>query len=416
MPNSSLKLCFVADATNIHVQRWLRYFLDQGHQVYCLTDRHDKGRLEHLAGASIIDIPNRETLAQEAKKTDKMSVLKARGKAIRRLLKEIKPDILHAIFLHQRGWSAAYAGFQPLVISLLGSDMLLPRKHYRSKAELRRDEKLNALTLRQASLITGVSDDLCKIAARLTRMRSLVEMLPIGIDPELFVPDLDTSDLRERLNIPENAFVILSPRQITSLYNQETIIQSLPKVLSEIPNAILILKDTSCNTDERKAYVKKLKALSQSLKVDYAIRWEAEVGMEELPYFYNLADLVISIPSTDGMPVTIFEAMACRKPVIVGDLPAYDHVILNGQTGLRVPLRNHQALALAIIKLRGNQELRERILEESQLILQEYGIFDQQMQRMERYYFALKNGRMNRPKSAWSWMDALKFNVIAHFA
>lgn len=414
MPKS-LKLCYVADATNIHVQRWLRYFLDKGYQVSCLTDKHDKSRLELIAGATVINIPNRESLLAEGKKADKFAVLKARGKAIQQYVNENKPDLLHAIFLYQRGWSAAYANHQPLVVTLLGSDMYLPKKHYRNKSQYRRDEWLNAMTLRQCALITAVSEDLCNIANKLTRRKNLVEMLPIGIDPSLFKPGLDTSELREELDIPMDAFVILSPRQVTPLYNHETIIQALPKILTDIPNAVLVIKDAFGNTDDRQAYIQQLKTLVKSLKIEHAVRWAEEVPFLNLPYFYNMADVVISIPSTDGMPVTIFEAISCQKPLIVGDLPAYDNVILNGQTGLRVPLRNHQALANAVIKLQRNEDLVKRMVEESQLILHEYGIFDQQMHRMERYYHALKNKRMEKPKGFRNYWESFCFQLVTHF-
>jgi glycosyltransferase involved in cell wall biosynthesis len=105
----------------------------------------------------------------------------------------------------------------------------------------------------QADLITGVSDDLCKVAIRKTDHLNNIELIPIGTDLELFMPGLDIQPLRQKLNIPNAAYVVLSPRQMTPLYNQETIIQSIPKVLQEVPNAVFILKDTFCNTDERKA-------------------------------------------------------------------------------------------------------------------------------------------------------------------
>ena len=71
-----------------------------------------------------------------------------------------------------------------------------------------------------------------------------VELIPVGTDPHLFRPDVDPSALRAQLEIPEGSFVILSPRQITPHYNQETIVNAIPKVLKELPNAVFILKDT----------------------------------------------------------------------------------------------------------------------------------------------------------------------------
>lgn len=392
MPQS-LTLCYVADATNIHVQRWLGYFVERGHRVYCLSDKGG-----HIDGVTVIELPNRDKLIADCRSNvSKTAVLKARAQKIRALNQEIQPDLTHAIFLYQRGWSAALAGFHPLIITLLGSDIYLPRKNYRHVAQLWRDQLINALSMRQSEMVTAVSYDLNQSANRMLMGLAPVELIPIGTDPQLFHPGTDTSGLRTLLNIPPDSFVILSPRQMTPHYNQKTIIESIPRVLEEVPNALFIMKDTFCNSVERQDYVFSLKALAESLGVNHAIRWVEEVPMAELPQYYCLADVVVSVPSTDGMPVTIFEAMACQKPLIVGDLSAYNEVIIHGQTGLRVPIRNPQVLARAIIKIHKNPTLASRLVEESQVILHQYGIFNEQMMRMERYYQGLISRKLSVP-------------------
>jgi glycosyltransferase involved in cell wall biosynthesis len=389
----SLTLCYVADATNIHVQRWLGYFVERGHRVYCLSDKGG-----HIDGVTVIELPNRDKLIADCRSNvSKTAVLKARAQKIRALNQEIQPDLTHAIFLYQRGWSAALAGFHPLIITLLGSDIYLPRKNYRHVAQLWRDQLINALSMRQSEMVTAVSYDLNQSANRMLMGLAPVELIPIGTDPQLFHPGTDTSGLRTLLNIPPDSFVILSPRQMTPHYNQKTIIESIPRVLEEVPNALFIMKDTFCNSVERQDYVFSLKALAESLGVNHAIRWVEEVPMAELPQYYCLADVVVSVPSTDGMPVTIFEAMACQKPLIVGDLSAYNEVIIHGQTGLRVPIRNPQVLARAIIKIHKNPTLASRLVEESQVILHQYGIFNEQMMRMERYYQGLISRKLSVP-------------------
>lgn len=381
----TLTLCYVADASNIHVQRWLGFFVERGHTVYCLSDKEG-----HIDGAHVIKLPNRDDLVAQKKNPRKTAVIKARSRQIRKTIKEIKPDILHAIFVYQRGWSAAYSGHEPLVVTLLGSDIYLPQRHYRNGFQLWRDHLLNVLTLKLSDMITAVSDDLYRVASRMTLGIIPVELIPIGTDTRLFQPDLDTTELRERLGIDPEAFVVLSPRQMTPHYNQETIIQSIPRVLEEVPHAVFIMKDTFRNTQEREDYVNGLKQKAEELGVAHAVRWVEEVPLEELPLYYNLANVVVSVPSTDGMPVTLFEAMACHKPVIVGDLSSYNEVIIHGQTGLRVPIRNPQVLGRAIIKICKNPALVQRMVEESQVVLHQYGIFNEQMQRMERYYRGLK--------------------------
>lgn len=407
MPHT-LTLCYIADATNIHVQRWLDYFARRGHRVYCLSDKGGQ-----IDGVSVILLPNRNTLLGKGRKASKTAVMRARGRRIRQVVREIQPDIMHAIFLYNRGWSAALSGFHPLIITLLGSDVYLPVRHYRHALQLWRDKLMNTLALKQCDMVTAVSDDLLQAANRMTMGLTPSVLIPIGADPNLFHPDWDTTALRERLGIPEDSFVALSPRQMTPHYNQTTIIESIPAVLAEAPQTIFIMKDTFCNTPERQEYVLGLKGLAESLGVSHAIRWVEEVSMQELPLYYALSDVVVSVPSTDGMPVTLFEAMACHKPLIVGDLPSYNEVVIHGQTGLRVPVRNSQVLARAIIKIRKNPSLARRMVEESQVVLHQYGIFGEQMMRMERYYQGMLNRNLRPRQGFRKRLSGVLFRLLA---
>jgi L-malate glycosyltransferase len=385
-----LKLCYVANAKNIHVRRWLAYFVSRKYTVYCLSDKG--GEME---GVTVIQLPNRDSLLQSGKRAGKMAVLKARAKAIRQFAKHHNVDVFHAIFLYHRGWSAALAGLHPMVITLLGSDVYLPRQQYRNLFHYWRDVLLNKLSLGQCDLITAVSEDLINRVRSHQNQQVPIELVPIGTDLTLFKPDIDTTSLKQQLNIPANSFVVLSPRQITPHYNQHTLIESIPDVLDNIPNAIFIFKDAFCDTAERQEYVAQLKQQADMLNVSHATRWVGEVPMEQLPQYYALCDVVVSIPKTDGMPVTIFEAMACRKPLIVSDLSSYNQVIIHGQTGLRVPLNNSAVLSIVIRKIYDNPALTERLVDESQVILYQYGVFTEQMRRMDHYYNGLGTGSLS---------------------
>ena len=379
--------------------------------MYCLSDKGGA-----IDGATVLPLPNRDTLAEQGKTVSKTGVLKARARQIRHYLKEIQPDVMHAIFLYQRGWSAMMSGFSPLVITLMGPDLNLGQEQYRHSWQLRRDRIFGAFSLKQCSMITVVSDDLQQAANRMTHERVPVELIPLGTDTRMFHPDVDTSALRQRLNIPDDAFIVLSPRQMMPRYNQGVIIESIPLVLKDLPQAVFIMKDTFGYSEERRAYVQTLKDQAESLGVSHAIRWVDEVPMVELPQYYALCDVVVSIPSNDGMPVTIFEAMSTQKPLIVGDLPSYNEVIIHGQTGLRVPLRNSQVLARAISKIHHNPSLARRMVEEAQVPLHQYGIFSEQMMRVERYYQGLKNGDISKPPLGKRLLNSLLMNLLVTFS
>jgi glycosyltransferase involved in cell wall biosynthesis len=405
--NRPLTLCFVADATSIHVQRWLQFFADRGHRVFCLSDKP-----QELPGITMHPLPVWENTPKTKKKSGlkrmkrakekglqikssiiKSVVIEARAYQIRELLQEIQPDVVHAHFVYYRGWPTALAGFSPLMITLYGSDVHVPKADSKDQFLSR---LLNGLAMLTADVITGVSADLCRIARRQVLNQVPVEMIPIGIDPTLFTPLKDTNrvrTLKSQLEIPPDAFVVLSPRQMTPLYNLEILIDSIPQVLAVVPHAVFILKDAFCNTEERRQYVAELKTRVASLKVSHAVRWVEELPYTDLPVLYSLADCMVSIPRTDGMPVTLFEAMACETPVIVGNLATYDDIVLEGKTGYRLPQTSPEALAETLIRIAKDPKAASHIAKAAQKIVEQYGLFDQQMLRVEALYRKLSEDK-----------------------
>lgn len=58
--------------------------------------------------------------------------------------------------------------------------------------------------------------------------------------------------------------------------------------------------------------------------------------------------------------MSLLEAAACGKPMIATDAPGCREIVIDGQTGLLVPIEDAKALAEAIARLAGSSQLRER--------------------------------------------------------
>lgn len=56
------------------------------------------------------------------------------------------------------------------------------------------------------------------------------------------------------------------------------------------------------------------------------------------------ADIYISMPETEGVSASLFEAMACGCFPIVADLPANRAIIMDGETGLLVAVDDKDEL------------------------------------------------------------------------
>ncbi len=84
------------------------------------------------------------------------------------------------------------------------------------------------------------------------------------------------------------------------------------------------------------------------------------VSPERLPDVYRAADVVVSIPSSDSSPRSVWEALACGRPVVVSDLPWAREELEPGGQALLVQL-DPGSIAAAISRVLDDADLAARL-------------------------------------------------------
>ena len=120
-----------------------------------------------------------------------------------------------------------------------------------------------------------------------------------------------------------------------------------------IPLVIELVKDVRfVFASHISEFKKKFESLIKQLGIeDYVIFVGQLNHTETMPYFCKDADVVISVPSSDSSPASVYEAMACKTPAIVSDLPWFQGKFEKDRDMVTVPVRNVEKLADAIIKV-----------------------------------------------------------------
>ena len=116
----------------------------------------------------------------------------------------------------------------------------------------------------------------------------------------------------------------------------------------------LLKASTFCSTCSRRARViaghgplrERLLATAHDYHLDEHVKFLGH--REDVPRLMAAADLIVLPSSYEGMPNVVLEAMQFRKPVVATAAPGTTEVVVDGQTGLLVPIGNPPLLARAI--------------------------------------------------------------------
>ncbi|MCG8325243.1 MAG: glycosyltransferase family 4 protein, partial [Thiotrichales bacterium] len=244
---------------------------------------------------------------------------------------------------------------RPLLVTTMGSD-IMPGMGYRFPYRF----WIN-LVLAHADRITTRSNFMKDRLIAMGVPGEKIEVISWGIDLDHFARQPRRPALKEKWGAPKDAFVFLDPRSATPLYNKDIIIQAFAQFSrEEQTDAVLLVAGVFAQPDE----LASLKALAADSGVADKVIFIGNVAYEDMPELYSLAEVTVSVPSSDGMPQTIFEAWGCGSFLIVGDLPQYDEFIAEDQTGRRVPLRDVPALAEAMRWIVQHPEVREAAIEQ----------------------------------------------------
>jgi len=86
---------------------------------------------------------------------------------------------------------------------------------------------------------------------------------------------------------------------------------------------------------------------------------------KDMPDIYGLCDILVNASYTEGLPMTILEAMACKVAVIATRVGAVGQIIQNNKNGLLLGPNDPQALALALSQLIKDPHKRRQLAQEA---------------------------------------------------
>ena len=251
----------------------------------------------------------------------------------RRLIREIKPDLIHAGPIQTCAFIAVLAGNGscPILCMSWGFDLMKDVERgawwrFATSYTLKRSAFFtsDAMVTRDKAVLYGMNPD-----------KTIV--FPWGVDLSHFHPEPRQEPVGHG-----QGFTLFCNRSWEPNYGVDVLARAFVRVARQRPDTSLLLLAGG----SQGAVIKKI--LADGGVLDH-VNFTGQVGQRDLPTFYRMADLYISASHVDGSSVSLMEALACGLPCLVSDIPANLEWVRENENGWLFPDGDERALAEKIL-------------------------------------------------------------------
>jgi len=263
----------------------------------------------------------------------------------------LKPNAVLGCMATKYGFYAAVAGVKPLVLIVWGSDVLLaPKRLFFMRF-------MAMFALRRADAVIVDSKVQENAAVELGCAKEKILRFP-WFDPADVRVIHSREDIREKLGWSRNP-IIISLRKHEPVYCVECLVDSIPKVVSKVPESRFLILEEGRLTE-------RLKRRTKELGMEQYVRFVGKVPQWTVASYLNASDVYVSTSLSDGTSANLLEAMALKVPVVVTNIEGNREWIRNDWNGLLVPARDPSSLANKVVLLIKDKDLRRKV-EENEL-------------------------------------------------
>jgi glycosyltransferase involved in cell wall biosynthesis len=173
-----------------------------------------------------------------------------------------------------------------------------------------------------------------------------------GVDTALYARQVDRSAGRRVLGLAEDTPVVVTVARLEPVKDQATLLRAFERVGSELPEARLVLVGDG---SVRPALEEQARRPALAGRVLFLGR-RADVA-SLLPLF----DVFALTSVSEGLPLTVLEAMAAGLPCVSTPVGAVPEAVMEGHTGSLVPVGDSDRLAAVLIRLLRDPGLRRQL-------------------------------------------------------
>jgi len=243
------------------------------------------------------------------------------------VIKEVKPDLIHAGPIQTCAFIAALTGFRPILTMSWGYDLV--READRNSWM----KWVTRYTLQRSACFTSDAQFTRDKAVTYGMDPEKTVIFPWGVDIEHFVPKKAESTKKkpsganhQSASVNRKTITLFCSRTWESIYGVDVLAKAFVKVAATNPNVSLILLGGGSQGA-------KIRQILMTGGVLERVHFGGQIGQKDLPRWYHMSDIYISPSHVDGSSVSLMEALASGLPCLVSDIPGNREWVVEGGNG-----------------------------------------------------------------------------------
>jgi len=296
-----------------------------------------------------------ENIKKPFNKLEVLPFIVSMARRMLQVVKEARVDVLNPHWALPSALVAAWTRRihkRPVVTTLYGVEMFLVAGKYSVFRPLLRSAIANS------DRVIAISDATASAARNVVGEKE-VEVIPDGVDTEVFSPENSGDEIRRRHGLGGDK-VVLTCGRLVKRKGFEYLLRALPAVMDRVPEARVIVVGEGPEET-------RLRSLASSLGIADRVLFPGVVSDTDLPLYYAACDafvlpsIVDSRGDTEGSGTTLVEAMASGKPVVGSNVGGIPYALRDGEVGFLVQEKNPAQLADRIVTLLSDQTLSGKL-------------------------------------------------------
>lgn len=332
-----MKVVLLAGASSIHTVRWANGLNSAGVEVFVISQHPLLVPMDH--GITVHILNTKGSLGYFLMVP-----------AVKKLLAEIKPDLVNAHYASGYGTTARLVNFHPWLLSVWGSDVYdFPYVSPLHKYLVKRNIICSDSVASTSHCMAVQTNSLLKKARK-------IFITPFGVDSQKY-----KMCIQQQIELERDDIVIGTVKTMADKYGIDTLIQSFSLLVCHFKKTSPeIAKRLKLRLVGGGPKLEELKLLAKKEGVDKLTEFVGPVEHTKVIEELLKLDVYVALSRLDSesFGVAIIEAGAAARPVVVSDVGGLPEVVIDNVTGFVVPKENPQAAADAIKKLILNEKIR----------------------------------------------------------